>query len=176
MFCALDANLAHWHVEMDGADLNITAFTSHLSFCRLSCIPFGLHSALQAFQWTMEVISSPVKWQFCLVYLEDITIFSQMADKHIEIVRTELSMLHRPGVDWLQAGEMQVFRGKHDYLGRVIRPSRLGVASYNMNAMPDSKPPRAVTELKSLLGLCNVYGHFVPNFAWIDAPPTLTWK
>ena len=57
-----------------------------------------------------------------------------------------------------------------DYIGHVIRPGPLGVATKNTEAVKRFKEPTAQTELRSFLGLCNVYQRFVPNFARTSAP------
>lgn len=44
------------------------------------------------------------------------------------------------------------------------------MADYSTDLIPYLKPPRNVTELKSLLSICNVYPQFVPNFARMAAP------
>jgi hypothetical protein len=57
-----------------------------------------------------------------------------------------------------------------DYLGHLIRPGRLGVAEKNMTALKTAPLPRTQSELRSFLGLCNVYRRFFPRFSAIAAP------
>lgn len=59
-----------------------------------------------------------------------------------------------------------------DYLGHVIRPGKLEVAFHTTAAIDGLKHPTKVTELRYLLGLCNVFPSFVPNFAIIASPLT----
>jgi hypothetical protein len=62
------------------------------------------------------------------------------------------------------------FRDTVSYLGHVIRPGKLTVAEKNTHALKTAKPPTAQSELRSFLGLCNVYHRFVAGFAKIAAP------
>jgi hypothetical protein len=57
-----------------------------------------------------------------------------------------------------------------NYLGHVIRPGKLAVAEKNTSALKDAQPPATQSELRSFLGLCNVYRRFVPGFAKVAAP------
>lgn len=50
----------------------------------------GLPDAPNTWQPTMNVIPSPVKWQFDLVYLDDIILSSLNAEKHISPIHTIL--------------------------------------------------------------------------------------
>jgi hypothetical protein len=56
------------------------------------------------------------------------------------------------------------------YLGHVIRQGKLTVAEKNMHALKTAKPPTTQSELRSFLGLCNVYRRFFAGFAKIAAP------
>lgn len=56
-----------------------------------------------------------------------------------------------------------------DYLGQVIRPGKIATSDKETDAIRGLMQLTNVTELKSFLGLCNVFHRFVPNFAWIAA-------
>jgi RNase H-like domain found in reverse transcriptase len=51
-------------------------------------------------------------------------------------------------------------------------PGKLAVASKNIDAIVKAEHPRTRTELRSFLGMCNVYRKFVPHFAKSAAPLT----
>lgn len=59
---------------------------------------------------------------------------------------------------------------KIDYLGHVISPGWLEAAPKEMNAIKKLKEPKNTTELRSFLGIFNIFSHFVPNFARISVP------
>jgi hypothetical protein len=65
---------------------------------------------------------------------------------------------------------MPFFKDTVDYLGHVIRPGQLSVAEKNTAALKDMMHPTTQTELRSFLGLCNVYRRLVKVFAKIAAP------
>lgn len=54
-----------------------------------------------------------------------------------------------------------------DYLGHVFRPRCLQLMSHIMDTIHGLKLSISLTKLRPLLGLCNVFIRFVPNFARI---------
>jgi len=54
-------------------------------------MPFGLTNAHATFQRALDNILSGLKWQICLVYLDDVIIFSSVAEQHVKDVDTVLS-------------------------------------------------------------------------------------
>ena len=56
------------------------------------------------------------------------------------------------------------------YLGHIIRPGTLSIDEVVTKALREIAIPTTQTELRSFLGLCNVYRRFVPNYAHVAAP------
>jgi len=54
-----------------------------------------------------------------------------------------------------------------EYLGRIDWPGQLLVNRKNIKSMAQALPPRNQTELKSVLGMCNVYRRFIKYCAHI---------
>ncbi|CAN8067637.1 unnamed protein product [Agarophyton chilense] len=129
----------------------------------------GLKNAPVTFQRALDIILSRVKWQYALVYLDDVIIYSHTVSEHFDHVRTILSSLRSAGIT-LRLDKCQFFSGTVDYLGHVIRPGKLQVSTRTRDAIRAAKSPTNQTELRSFLGLCNVFRRFVKSFARIAAP------
>ncbi len=84
VFTTLDANSGYWQLPVWDKDRDITAFTSHAGLYEFTHMPFGLMNALATFQRALDIILAPFKWQTCLVYLDDIIIFSKCIEDHID--------------------------------------------------------------------------------------------
>ena len=61
-------------------------------------MPFGLTNALGTFQRALNIILSGLKWQICLVYLDDVILFSANAEQHVKVVDTVLHRLREAKV------------------------------------------------------------------------------
>ena len=169
IFTTLDCNSGYWQIPVRPEDRDKTTFTSHQGIFRFRRLPFGLRNAPATFQRAIDVILSRVKWRTCLVYLDDVIIFSPDRASHLRHVHEALTLLRQAGLS-LKLKKCRFFSQTVDYLGHVIRPGRLGVAEKNTESLRNAKLPRTQTELRSFLGLCNVYRRFVPRFATLAAP------
>jgi Reverse transcriptase (RNA-dependent DNA polymerase) len=121
------------------------------------------------FQRAIYVIISGLKWRTRLVYLDDVIIYSTDRETPLRHVDEALALLREAGLS-LKLAKCHFFKDTVDYFGHVIRPGRLGVAENNTDSLKGATLPRTQTELRSFLGLCNVYRRFVPRFAALAAP------
>jgi len=57
-----------------------------------------------------------------------------------------------------------------EYLGHVVRTRRLSVSEKNLKAIKKAVFPKTQTQLRSFLGMCNVYRRFTVDFAKTAKP------
>jgi len=91
VFTSLDCTAAYRQVLLRKDDQEKTAFTAHGGTYPWLSMPFGLTNAHATFQRALDNILSGLKWQVCLVYLDDVIIFSSVAEQHVKDVDTVLS-------------------------------------------------------------------------------------
>lgn len=114
----------------------------------------------------MDDALSAARWQFSFVYLDDIVVFSRSASEHINHVRHVLILLSDYGFSQ-KLKKCSLFTKTINYLDQIICQGQLNISSHIADAIKEIKSPRNDTELKSLLGICNVFKQFVPNLARI---------
>jgi hypothetical protein len=90
---------------------------------------------------------------------------------HLKHKNEALHLLGKAGLS-LKFIKCHFFKEAVAYLGHVIRPGKLAVAEKNTAALCNAPLPKIQTELRSFLGLCNVYRRFIPRFAAVAAPLT----
>ena len=74
----LDLKSAYLQVEMEENGKVLTAFTVRpLGFYECERMPFGLTNASATFQWLMQSCLGNLHLQYCIMYLDDITVFSK---------------------------------------------------------------------------------------------------
>ena len=168
-FTTLDANSGYWQMKVHPPHRHKTALVCHRGVFEYNRMPFGLCTAPASFQRTVDIVLSGFRWKSCLVYLDDVIVFSKNFDEHLSHVSEVLTALRNAGFS-LNLKKCEFFKQQVDYLGHVIRPGKLSVALKTTEAVAGFHPPKTQTHVKSFLGLCNVYRRFVPNFARVAAP------
>lgn len=171
VFSTLDCNAGYWQIPLAEEDKHLTAFTCHKGTWQCLRLPFGLCNAPATFQRAMDIILAGVKWRVCLVYLDDVIVFSRSAEEHLAHLDQVLTLLKENGVS-LKASKCHLFQEEVEYLGHVVRPGRISVNEKNTKALRGLHYPRTQTQLKSFLGMCGVYRRFVPGFAKVARPLT----
>ena len=154
-FTTLVCNIGHWQIPVHTRDREKTTFTCHSGIYRFTLMRFGLNNAPATFQRAIDIILSGVKCRSCLIYLDDVIIFSSSENEHIDHLDGVLSALSRAGVS-LKAPKCHFFKQSVDYLEHVVRSVRLSLAEKNSLDLNEAKHPTTQTELRSFIELCNV--------------------
>ena len=77
VFTTLDCNSGYWKIPVAPLDRDMTTFTCHAGTYRYRHIQFGLTNAPATYQRTLDILLSSFTWKNCLVYLDDVIIFSK---------------------------------------------------------------------------------------------------
>jgi len=171
IFSTLDCNAGYWQVAIAPEDREKTAFVCHEGAYQYKRMPFGLTNAPATLQRALDIFLSGVKWQSCLIYLDDVIVCSKTEEEHIGHVDHVLRQLREAGVT-LRLPKSRFFRTTVEYLGHEIKPGRLGVMDAHTRALREAHFPATRTQIRSLVGMCNVFRRFVPSFARMAAPLT----
>jgi len=171
VFSTLDCNAGYWQIPKAADDRDKTTFSSHTGLFRFVRLPFGLVNVPASFQRALDIILSGIRWQKCLVYLDDVLVFSQTVDDYIRHLREVLLLLENAGLS-LKPSKCHLFKQDVEYLGHVVRPGLLLVNQNNIKSLAQALPARNQTKLKSVLGMCNVYRRYIKDYAHIAKPLT----
>jgi len=169
MFSTLDCNLRYWQIPVADEDRDKTTFVFHEGAYRYIRLLFGLSNAPATLQRAIDMILGELKWKNCLVYLDDIIVFSHSAGEHVEHLREVFSALRGADLS-LMAQKCHLFQEEVEYLGHIVGPGQLKVQDKNFRGLKEASPPRCKKELRSFLGICNVYRRFVKDYALVARP------
>ena len=169
VFTTLDCNSGYWQLALAERDKDKTAFVSHMGTHRYNRMPFGLRNAPASFQRALDIILSGVRWQTCLIYLDDVIVFSQSHEQHVKDVDEVLSLLEKAGVS-LKLSKCEFFQPRVNYLGHVIMPGKLAIAKERTTGFASAQFPKDKSTLRSFMGAANYYRRFIKGFAGVSRP------
>eukprot|EP00731_Ephydatia_muelleri_P035359 Em0116g11a len=97
-FSTLDLASGYWQVKVAPEDREKTAFTTPYCLYQFCVMPFGLCNAPSTFQRLMELVLAGLHWSSCLVYLDDIIIYSRTVKEHLTRLEEVLERLQAAGM------------------------------------------------------------------------------
>ena len=84
-FSCLHLKADFWQIAMDKTLKLYKAFTvGNLGFFKCKCMPFGLCNVPATFQRFMQNCLGELNLMYCLIYLDDMIIFSKIEDEHLQ--------------------------------------------------------------------------------------------
>lgn len=116
-------------------------------------------NAPATFQRVLDTVLAQFRWQTCLCYIDDIIIFSNSEEEHFSHVEENFQTLEKANIK-LKLQKCEFFNDKIRYLGYVITPGKLHIDEALVAPLKQAEVPTTKQELRSCLGLCNVYRRF----------------
>ena len=119
-------------------------------------MPFGLSNAPATFQWLMLSCLGNLHLQYCIIYLDDIIVFSKTPEQHLTRLRAVFEKLKRAELK-LKPSKCEFFKHKLTYLCHVVSKNGIQTDSKKVEAIHKWPVPTNVTEVRSFLGFTNYY-------------------
>ena len=169
-YMTIDMNSGFWQVPMDDESKQYTAYTlGSMGLYECESMPFGLCNALPTFQRFMLNCLGELNLTYCLIYLDDVIIFSKTEEKHLERMHVVFDRFREHGLK-LKPSKCEVFKTEINYLAHHMSKRGVLPSKKNLEAIARCPPPDTYTKVKSFVGLVGHYRHFIKGFANITAP------
>jgi hypothetical protein len=168
-FSTMDLASGYWQVEMDPRDAEKTAFATTCGFYQFRVMPFGLCNAPSTFERMMEYLLAGLHWETCLIYLDDIIVYADTFDQHLERLEEVLTRVRKGGLK-ISPKKCHFFQAKVKFLGHVVSSEGIATDPEKITAVQEWPTPSSVHEVRSFLGTCSYYRKFIKSFANIARP------
>ena len=168
-FTTLDLASGYWQVELDNEAKEKSAFSTPSGHFEFNVMPFGLTNAPATFQRLMECVLAGLTPSECLVYLDDIIVFSTSFAEHLSRLQAVFRRLQHAGLK-LKPNKCYFATKEVRYLGHIVTAEGVKPNPAKTKAVSTYPVPQDVHELRQFLGLANYYRRFVKDYSQIAEP------
>ena len=130
---------------------------------------FGLSSGPFSFQILLNHILKPHVNSFVLVYLDDVLIFSNTLDEHLNHISTVLTLLE-PNHIQLRLSKCFWAKNELEYLGHMVSSKGLSPIDTKVKAVIDWPKPNSVHTTQQWLGFVKFCRRYIKNYSKIAQP------
>jgi hypothetical protein len=147
-------------------DKEKTAFTTPWGTFMYDKNPFGLMNAGATFQRAMDIAFVGERDKFVVIYLDDLTIFSNSDAEHLKHLRQTFDKCRKFGLS-LNPKKSHFSMQEGKLLGHIVSKYGIKVDPKRVEAIDKINIPRNKKEIQSFLGRINFLRRFIPNFVEI---------
>ena len=132
-------------------------------------MPFGLTNAPATFQHLMENCLGDLHLNWCIIYLDDIIVYSKTPEEHLQRFEVVFEKISEAGLK-LKPNKCEFFKSEITYLGHVVSNRGIATDPKKIRAIQQWPRPTTVTEVHKFTGLTNYYRKFVHGYAKVARP------
>ena len=132
-------------------------------------MPFGLTNAPTTTRRFMNDTLREYLDLLCIVYIDDILIYSNNKREHWEQVQKVLAKLKEAGL-YAKPVKCEFSVEKTTFLGFVISADGIKMDPTKVGAIHNSEAPKSVKDVQCFLGFVNFYPHFINRYSEMCQP------
>lgn len=169
-FTCMDLSQGYFQVELDAKSRPLTAFIGpdgeHLQMTRM---PMGLSTSPAAFSRIMCMALTGLRGVACLVYLDDLIVYSQSFSEHLRNLADVFQRLREANLK-IHPDKTHFLQKSVVFLGYKVSEKGIQVDPTKFEAIRTYPPPTTKKEVQRFYGFANFYRQFIKNFAALAMP------
>lgn len=170
-FTTLDLAKGYHQIKMNPDDIHKTAFITPKGLYEYTRMPFGLKNAPATFQRLMNEILRDFINKICVVYLDDILIFSTSLPEHISSIRKIFQVLQKHNLK-VQFDKCSFLKKETEFLGHVLTDEGMKPNPEKIKCIQEFPLPHTERQLRGFLGMTGYYRKFIEGYAKLACPMT----
>ena len=171
VFTKLDLKDAYHRIRIRKGDEWKTAFRTRYGHFEYIVMPFGLTNAPATFQAYINKALAGLLDEFCVVYLDDILIFSNSEEEHIDHVRQVLQRLRQFKL-YANPKKCQFLIREVEFLGFIVSTEGVAMDKSRIDTIQNWPRPKTYHEVQVFLGFVNFFRRFIRYYSRLAAPLT----
>ncbi len=169
VFSTLDLKSGYWQMEMDPDSVQKTAFVTSAGLYEFQRLPFGLKNAAASFQRLMESGLRELKGKCCMIYIDDVVIYSKSEQEHFQHIQQVFQCLSKAGLT-LNLKKCNFIQKSLMFLGHIVSGQGIKTDPSKVLAVSAFPKPQSLKDVQRFLGLAGWYHRFIPYFSEKAAP------
>ena len=168
-FSTFDCEKGYYQVGLSERTKNVSAFVCPFGQFRWTKMPFGLKNAPAVFQRLMDLILTGLSWECCMVFFDDIVVFSKTWEDHVRDLDMVFTTLGKAGMT-LNFKKSVFAQQQLVYLGFLVNHEGLRPNPRKAEAVQAIPVPKNVGDLRTFLGMTSYFRRFILNYARVAKP------
>ena len=146
-FSSIDLQSGYWQVGMSSADAPKTAFTCSEGLFQFKVLPFGCCNGPPTFQRVMDYVLSGLRWKICLLYLDDVIVFSITFEEHVDQLGQVLTRLSDAGLK-VAPKKCHFFQSQVAFLGHIVSAQGISTEDSKTQCIVEWPQPKNIKEVR----------------------------
>lgn len=163
----LDANSGFWQRKLSKRSKLLTTFITPWGRYCYTRLPFGISSAPEHFQRTMQRILEGLEGVVC--QMDDILVHGATIEEHDERLEAVLKRLEEANAT-LNPEKCLFAQETVSFLGQLVGKNGIQADPAKVEAVNRMPQPTNVAEMRRFLGMVNQLGKYIPNLAEKSQP------
>ncbi len=168
-FSHMDLHLGYNQVLVKESDVHKTAIATPFGHFEWLVMGLGMTNAPATFQTMMTDIFRPFLFDFVVVFLDDILVFSNTLDEHLRHLESVFEVLRQHKL-YAKPPKCTFGASEVKFLGHIISGDTIRADPAKLECVAAWAQPTGVREVRTFLGFANYFRRFIADFASVAAP------
>jgi hypothetical protein len=168
-FSTIDLKQAYYQTPLAENSKHLTVFCTNWNLFQYTRVPFGLATGAQVLTRLLDQVFQDLKFDFVYHYLDDIVIYSEDFDSHVEHIRLVLERLRQAGLT-VKPEKFVLATKEISFLGHLVSADGVRIDPERTKSIRDFPVPKDVKSVSRFVGMVNFYHIFIPRLAEVATP------
>ena len=166
IYTKLDLQNTYNSIRIKEGDEWKTAVRTRYGLFEYLVMPFGLTNAPATFQRFITDVLREYMDVICVIYLDDILIFSENEEEHTKHIKQIFARLQEAKL-YAKLSKCQFSVKKTEFLGYIIEPGGITTDPRKVQTIVEWDTPRNIKDVQSFLRFANFYRGFIKEYSKI---------